>query len=45
MSMGSATAVPSGGGENGPSASYNGEHVNEKIAKVIEKDRKAAEEE
>ena len=41
----SAAAVPSSGGANGPSASPNGELVNEKIAKVIEKNRQTAEEE
>ena len=45
MSAASAAAVPSGGGANVPSASHNGELVNEKIAKVIEKNRQAAEEE
>jgi hypothetical protein len=33
------------GGANVPSASHNGELVNKKIAKVIEKNRQAAEEE
>ena len=42
MSADSAAAVPSGGGANVPSASHNGELVNEKIAKVIEKNRQAA---
>ena len=45
MSADSAAAVPSGGAANVPSASHIGELVNEKLAKVIEKNRQAAEEE
>ena len=45
MAADSAAAVPSGWGANVPRASNNGELANEKIAKVIEKNRQAAEEE
>ena len=45
MSADSAAAVPSGGGVNVPREPNNGELVNEKIAKVIEKNRQTAEEE